>query len=205
MVDVRARRLAVVVAAGVLLAGCGAAPAADAPATSAIPVLPSAPETGGSRTPVTPEPTVDPALACVAALPRDVRIGQTMLVTTTDLPRVQQWLDEGLIAGLLANGRLSRADAAALDEATSGGKYGAILAADEEGGEVQRYRDVIGSIPSPQTQARTLAPDAVRDLYRTAGEALADWGVDMVFAPTVDVGHGPGIVARHLTLAEAVT
>jgi len=196
MVDVRARRLAVVVAAGVLLAGCGAAPAADAPATSAIPVLPSAPETGGSRTPVTPEPTVDPALACVAALPRDVRIGQTMLVTTTDLPRVQQWLDEGLIAGLLANGRLSRADAAALDEATSGGKYGAILAADEEGGEVQRYRDVIGSIPSPQTQARTLAPDAVRDLYRTAGEALADWGVDMVFAPTVDVGHGPGIGSR---------
>jgi beta-N-acetylhexosaminidase len=135
-------------------------------------------------------------LACVAALPRDVRIGQTMLVTTTDLPRVQQWLDEGLIAGLLANGRLTRADAAALDEATTGGQYGAILAADEEGGEVQRYRDVIGPIPSPQTQARTLTPDQVRDLYRTSGEDLADWGVDMVFAPTVDVGHGPGIGSR---------
>jgi beta-N-acetylhexosaminidase len=187
MVDVTLRRLSCLVAAGVVLVGCGAAPATEAPEPSVLPAPPTA---------APPEPTVDPVLACVAALPRDVRIGQTMLVTTTDLPRVQQWLDEGLIAGLLANGRLTWAEAAALEQATAGGQYGAILAADEEGGEVQRYREVVGAIPSPRTQARTMAPDEVRELYLGMGEALADWGVDMVFAPTVDVGHGPGIGSR---------
>ncbi len=126
----------------------------------------------------------------------DVRIGQTMLVTTTDIRRVQEWLDDGLIAGILSNGRLTPAMAGALDEATTGNKYGALLAADEEGGQVQRYRDVIGPIPSAQQQAATMSPDEVRAMYARHGEALADWGVDLVFAPVVDVGNGPGIGSR---------
>jgi hypothetical protein len=97
-------------------------------------------------------------LACVARVPRDVRIGQTMLVTTTGLPRVQGWLDDGLIAGILANGTLTPATAAALDEATSANAYGALLAADEEGGGVQRYRDVVAGLPSAQRQAATMTP-----------------------------------------------
>jgi beta-N-acetylhexosaminidase len=132
----------------------------------------------------------------VAQLPRDVRIGQTMLVTTTDISRVQGWLDDGLIAGILSSGRLTRATAGALDAATTGNPYGALLAADEEGGEVQRYRDVIGPIPSAQRQATTMTPDEVRSMYAQHGAALADWGVDLVFAPVVDVGSGPGIGSR---------
>jgi beta-N-acetylhexosaminidase len=132
----------------------------------------------------------------VAQLPEDVRIGQTMLVTTTDTGRVQQWLDDGLIAGILSNGSLTPALAGALDEATTGTRYGALLAADEEGGEVQRYRDVIGPIPSAQRQATTMTPDEVRTMYAGHGAALSDWGVDLVFAPVVDVGHGPGIGSR---------
>ncbi len=139
---------------------------------------------------------MDRALACVAQLPEDVRIGQTMLVTTTDIIRVQGWLDDGLIAGILSNGRLTPAVAGALDEATTGNQYGALLAADEEGGQVQRYRDVIGPIPSAQRQADTMSPDEVRAMYAAHGAALADWGVDLVFAPVVDVGRGPGIGSR---------
>lgn len=139
---------------------------------------------------------MDPVLACLARVPLDVRIGQTMLVTTTDITRVQGWLDDGLIAGILSNGRLTPAMAGALDEATTGNQYGALLAADEEGGQVQRYRDVIGPIPSAQQQATTMTPDAVRAMYAEHGAALADWGVDLVFAPVVDVGTGPGIGSR---------
>jgi beta-N-acetylhexosaminidase len=142
------------------------------------------------------EPVVDPVLACVAQLPLDVRIGQTMLVTTTDIGRVQQWLDDGLIAGILSSGRLTPALAGALDEATTGGTYGALLAADEEGGQVQRYSDVIGAIPSARQQATSMTPDEVRAMYARHGSALADWGVDLVFAPVVDVGFGPGVGSR---------
>ena len=119
-----------------------------------------------------------------------------MLVTTTDIGRVRPWLDDGLIAGVLSNGRLSAATARALDEATTGTRYGALLAADEEGGQVQRYTDLAGAIPSAQQQAGTMSPAQVRRLYRHHGSALADWGVDLVLAPVVDVGHGPGIGSR---------
>jgi beta-N-acetylhexosaminidase len=125
-----------------------------------------------------------------------VRIGQTMLVTTTDISRVQGWLDDGLIAGILSNGRLTPAIAGALDAATTGNPYGALLAVDEEGGEVQRYTDVIGPVPSARQQAATMTPDQVRAQYADHGAALADWGVDLVLAPVVDVGHGPGIGSR---------
>ncbi len=143
-----------------------------------------------------PAAPVDPVLACVAQIPEDVRIGQTMLVTTTDITRVQGWLDDGLIAGILSNGRLTPALAGALDGATTGTQYGALLAADEEGGQVQRYRDVIGPIPSARQQANTMTPDEVRAMYADHGAALADWGVDLVLAPVVDVGYGPGIGSR---------
>lgn len=134
--------------------------------------------------------------ACVRSLPRDVRIGQTMLVTTPDLPRVQGWLDDGLIAGLLANGRITQQVAGRLELATSGGTYGALLATDDEGGEVQRYREVIGPIPSARQQARSMTPDQVRSMSARYAEQLADWGVDLVLAPVVDVGGGPGIGSR---------
>ena len=125
-----------------------------------------------------------------------MRIGQTMLVTTTDITRVQGWLDDGLIAGILSNGLLTPGLAGALDGATTGNQYGALLAADEEGGQVQRYREVIGPIPSARQQANTMTPDEVRALYAAHGTALADWGVDLVLAPVVDVGYGPGIGSR---------
>ena len=56
-----------------------------------------------------PQAAAARTLACVAGLPLDVRIGQTMLVTTYDLPRVAGWLRDGLIAGVLANGTTDRA------------------------------------------------------------------------------------------------
>lgn len=184
--------------AGVIcLAACGGAPRAapgQAPSTSAVPTTPA--PTWATATPSSPTAGADLALACVARIPRDVRIGQTMLVTTTDIPRVQQWLDDGLIAGILANGRLTTTTAGALDRATSGTEYGALLAADEEGGQVQRYVGIAGSIPSAQQQAFTMTTEQVRNMYALHGAALADWGVDIVFAPVADVGHGPGIGSR---------
>ena len=173
------------------LAACGPSPVA-APVEAASSRTPPP----ASATTASPSASIDPVLDCVARLPEAVRIGQTMLVTTTDVSRVQEWLDDGLIAGILSSGQLTPAMASALEQATAGTSYGALLAADEEGGQVQRYRAVIGPIPSAQEQARSMSPDEVRAMYAEHGAALADWGVDLVFAPVVDVGFGPGIGSR---------
>jgi beta-N-acetylhexosaminidase len=135
-------------------------------------------------------------MACVAALPRDVRIGQTMLVTSPSLSRVSGWLHDGLIGGVLANGEMTAAYAGAYRDAAADTSYGALLAVDEEGGQVQRYERLIGSFPSAQYQAATMTPAQVRALYKRVGKKLADWGVNVVFAPDADVGHGPGIGSR---------
>lgn len=159
------------------------------PARALSPAPATAPAEGATA------PAVD-ARACVARLPEDVRIGQTMLVTTYDLPRVTDWLRDGLIAGVLANGRLTADSAAAYRAATRDLAYGALLASDEEGGQVQRYAALVGSIPSARSQAATLTPRQVRALYRDLGHRLGAWGVDLVLAPVADVGFGPGIGSR---------
>ena len=137
------------------------------------------------------------AMSCVARLPQDVRIGQTMLVTTYDLARVAGWLGDGLIAGVLANGAMTERSAGAHRDATTGPRYGALLASDEEGGQVQRYADLIGYDPVRRSsRPGRLTAREVRRLYRRLGTRLADWGVDLVLAPVVDVGLGPGIGSR---------
>ncbi len=138
------------------------------------------------------------SLACVRELPKAVRIGQTMLVTTTGVSRVREWLAQGWIAGILVNGRLSAPTATALRAATSdrANRYGALLAADEEGGGVQRYAGLIGSIPSEQRLGWSMTSQQVEQLWTRHAAALAEWGVDLVLAPVVDVGHGPGIGSR---------
>lgn len=192
------------------LTGCVAAPAAerggsgpDTPQPTSGPAGsgsadPSSASAGAAptRTLTAEEARAQRVAECVRALPRDVRIGQTMLVTTPDLARVQGWLDDGLIAGLLANGRITREVAGRLELATSGTTYGALLVTDDEGGEVQRYREVLGPLPSARQQARTMTPEQARSISARYAGQLADWGVDLVLAPVVDIGAGPGIGSR---------
>ena len=166
------------------LAGCGGS--GQRPDAVAPPRAVTSPGPGAASTPSAPtaSPDADPqaaaarTLACVAELPLDVRIGQTMLVTTYDLARVAGWLRDGLIAGVLANGRMTEQSGAAYRDATTGLRYGALLASDEEGGQVQRYAALIDTIPSARAQAATLTPREVRRLYRRLGTDLATWGVE---------------------------
>ena len=188
-----------------LLAGCASAPGLDlgsgessAPVVSPGRSVAASVESRARAHPTaapSPSPSTD-QIACVAALPEDVRIGQTMLVTAGGVDRVRDWLDQGLIAGVLANGRLTSISAAEFRAATLDTRYGALLAADEEGGGVQRYQDVAGLLPSPQRQEWSMTPDQVRDLYQMHGETLREWGVTLALAPVVDVGHGPAIGSR---------
>lgn len=134
--------------------------------------------------------------ACVAKLPLDVRVGQSMLIITPSPWQVSRTLREGKAAGTLAAGNLTYSTAGGFRSVTSNTPYGAILAADEEGGLVQRYRGVTSLVPSASWQAANLSPEQVRARYRDHGRALKSWGVDMALAPVADVGHGPGITTR---------
>lgn len=71
-----------------------------------------------------------------------------------------------------------------------------LFASDEEGGVVQRFRNVIAPLDSARVQAETLSPAEVTENYRNYGNALESYGVTMAFAPVVDVEGGPAIGSR---------
>jgi beta-N-acetylhexosaminidase len=68
---------------------------------------------------------------------------------------------------------------------------------DEEGGEVQRLANLVGSIPWPRTLAAELSPGAVESLAESLGRRLHAVGVTMDLAPVLDIASGPGPDATH--------
>jgi beta-N-acetylhexosaminidase len=59
-----------------------------------------------------------------------------------------------------------------------------VLAIDQEGGEVDRFREVMGPLPSAQDAARA---GLARELGDLAGRELAAFGLNVDFAPVVDL------------------
>ena len=87
-----------------------------------------------------------------------------------------------------------RTDLAALRD---GSPFAApLVMVDEEGGRVQRLRQVLGPIPSAADMAATLTTDDVVALAVEHGTAMSELGITVVLAPVVDVGAGPAIGDR---------
>jgi beta-N-acetylhexosaminidase len=68
-----------------------------------------------------------------------------------------------------------------------------LVAVDEEGGSVQRLKN-LGKLPSARTQAQS-TPDEVQALITEHAAAIRSWGFDVAFSPVIDVaptkGKGP--------------
>lgn len=67
---------------------------------------------------------------------------------------------------------------------------------DYEGGAVMDHAGLIGGAPSARDQARTMSPDQVRELANERGGAMAHYGVNVDFAPVVDLDLGSPIVGN---------
>ncbi|MGQ0631641.1 MAG: glycoside hydrolase family 3 N-terminal domain-containing protein [Sporichthyaceae bacterium] len=64
--------------------------------------------------------------------------------------------------------------------------------ADQEGGDIQRLRPTVPSLPWPRTMARTMTPDEVRSRVQVMGEAMRTLGVTVDLAPVLDLDDRPG-------------
>lgn len=63
---------------------------------------------------------------------------------------------------------------------------------DEEGGSVQRMPNVVGTIPSARTMARTMTPAQIHDLAQEMAKKLKAVGVTMDLAPVLDLDDRSG-------------
>ena len=63
---------------------------------------------------------------------------------------------------------------------------------DEEGGEVQRLADLVGTLPSARTMAATLTTAQIEALGEREGARLRALGVTDDLAPVLDLDAGAG-------------
>lgn len=72
-----------------------------------------------------------------------------------------------------------------------------LVMTDEEGGDVQRMANLVGSIPWPRTMASTMTLSQTEQLAKSIATAMKSQGVDMDLAPVLDVASGPGPDSTH--------
>ena len=72
-----------------------------------------------------------------------------------------------------------------------------LVMTDEEGGEVQRMANLVGSLPWPATMATTMNVSQVEALAESTARAMVANGVTMDLAPVLDLASGPGPDAQH--------
>lgn len=138
--------------------------------------------------------TVASGRACiedlVAAWSSSRKIAQTLMVGTDpgSVSDARQLVVEDHVGGLFVGGN----DTALLRSGELGAIVDAdgvrpLVAVDEEGGRVQRIDAIAGSVPSARIMAETMSVDEVRALATERGRQMAELGVTVDFAPTVDV------------------
>jgi beta-N-acetylhexosaminidase len=182
------------VTAALVLAACGGGddPDVGAPDDS----VPSGADVTEQAAPST-STAVDPALACVGAMPLRERAAQTLAIAVDggSLSAEAQRVAE-LGAGAVI---LQRANPAGLVEGIAELKAASpippLVMVDEEGGESQVLRDVVGAFPGEPSMASGGDPAAVQQQLAEHAGAVAALGVDVVMGPVVDValpgGGGP--------------
>jgi beta-N-acetylhexosaminidase len=136
----------------------------------------------------------DPRVVCARELPRRRQLGQLLAVsvdgTAVDL-EAQRIADLGVgtvfIQSLSSERPIQRIEALKAASAIP-----PLVAVDEEGGAVQDLRDVLGPFPSQERMAATTDPAGAQAQVLAHARSMATLGIDVVFAPVVDVLPGDG-------------
>ncbi|WP_152366115.1 glycoside hydrolase family 3 N-terminal domain-containing protein [Microlunatus speluncae] len=180
-----------------LLAGCGNAPPVSSPTPTSASSPPDSPIPESPTPSGTPTPTAATCASVVAGLNREERIGQLLMVaidssglsssTADTLAEVRA--GSVLLLGNTDSGR--RAIKAVTDDARAAIKtpsgIGVLLAADQEGGQVQRLSGSgFDDMPSAEEQAE-LSDSELRGDAENWGEQLKKAGIDANLAPVADV------------------
>ena len=193
---------------GAVAAGCAGSSASPPPLTTAIsapplsvaasqPPLSSRPPSASTLAPASSiASTVATEPECVQRLPVTWKAGQVLMpaVFGDQLDSVREPIVSLQIGGAMLLSWPADATAEELRVLKEAQPVPVLIAVDEEGGTVQRRRS-LGRLPSARQMAATMSPEAVGELIRQHAEAVRSLGIDVVFAPVLDVampgGGGP--------------
>lgn len=132
---------------------------------------------------------------CAQMLPPAAQAGQLLMVMTGSPTTVTDALRTGKVGGFGLKGAQSADIADQVATAVQDAPVDPFVAADEEGGLVQRLAAAIGTVPSASRVAKGTVAEA-RTLYGKHAAAMKELGFTMNFAPVADVGPGSGLFSR---------
>ena len=146
----------------------------------------------------TPSPAPESLLMSLDCLSVRQRAAQMLLplATQSELAGAHQMASAGELGGIGLLGLADNGLAGELVALQQASFVSVLVASDEEGGEVQRLSNVLGSLPSAASNAATRTPDEVRLQFEDYGRRARALGIDVIFGPVLDVGSGPGIESR---------
>ncbi|MCA1713398.1 MAG: glycoside hydrolase family 3 protein [Actinobacteria bacterium] len=148
--------------------------------------------------PTSPLTAASPTAASCTPAPLEQRAGAVIMVglpgvTRADDPLAKKVLSLGVSGIFLAAGNVQ--SPAQVRDLTTGLRAAAgrplLVSTDEESGRVAATRAVVGEGPSPRRLARQRTPEQVRDLAAEIGRDLHHVGINLDFAPLVDLDDGP--------------
>lgn len=136
----------------------------------------------------------DPRIACAAALPPRQQLGQLLAISVNgQAPDLEASRVADLGVGtVLLQSLSSDRPGARIQALKDTSAIPPLVAVDEEGGAVQDLREVLGPFPSAERMVATVDPAGARDLVLGHARSMAALGIDVVFAPVVDVLPGDG-------------
>ncbi|MGI9606966.1 MAG: glycoside hydrolase family 3 N-terminal domain-containing protein [Acidimicrobiales bacterium] len=193
-------RIGAICLTAMLIAACSSSgDAGDAVESTddAIAAAPTAESTTiGSTTTTTSAPTTTAAPTveeCLEKVPIDVRLGQLLfpVITPDELDEASLIAARGRIAGVVVIGSPD----ASVTESIAGLQAASlvapsIVAVDEEGGRVQRLKDLLGPTPSARETAAELTPAEARAAAAAHNEKVAALGFTMNLGPVIDLDTG---------------
>jgi len=179
-----------------------AAPTTAAPTTAAPTTAEPEPATTDPPEPppttAEPEPAPEPTpLECAARAPLTDAIGQMVLALAvqTDLAGLVEPMTEGRLGGLVLIRDIDDTIGDLLAPFAEV-QPPPLIAADEEGGLVQRLEVILGDQPSARDVGDTGDPNVAFEMGRTRATGAADLGVNLILAPVLDVGNSASLVSR---------
>lgn len=153
------------------------------------------PSTAGA-VPAAPVATTPDRSACISAMPVAVRVGQLVWPAITGdelrsrVADVRRWG----VGGVVLMTWTAKSKAADLQALKASSPIPLLVATDEEGGTVQRFA-ALGELPSARTMATRHTAAEAQQLIADHAKRLHEIGIDVVYAPVVDVspvtGSGP--------------
>ena len=145
-----------------------------------------------------PEPAPEPTpLECAARAPLTAAIGQMVLTLAlqSELAGLVEPMTEGRLGGLVLIRDIDDTIGDLLAPFAEV-QPPPLIAADEEGGLVQRLEVILGDQPSARDVGDTGDPDVAFEIGRTRATGAAGLGVNLILAPVLDVGNSASLVSR---------